>query len=145
MHVIVQSSHVATQSPVESPYVRTDPEPVSATRVEEVEMNPRPSCPVPSSSASLSVANSVSTWEQRAAQDSRQGYHSPSRTPSPAAPPARRAPSPACPPSSRARRRALFLPKEEAEAHSPKDDLDYIERSYRVSESATGSSLRCFS
>ncbi|KAF3854886.1 hypothetical protein F7725_022941 [Dissostichus mawsoni] len=50
----VPYSHVATQSPVESPYVRTDPEPVSATRVEEVEMNPRPSCPVPSSSASLS-------------------------------------------------------------------------------------------
>ncbi|KAL3061456.1 hypothetical protein OYC64_009596 [Pagothenia borchgrevinki] len=141
--------------PVESPYVRTDPEPVSATRVEEVEMNPRPSCPVPSSSASLSVANSVSTWEQRAAQDSRQGYHSPSRAPSPAVPPASRAPSsrapvqqspcpaeplssrapsPGCPPSSRARRRALFLPREEeeAEAHSPKDDVDYIERSYRT-------------
>lgn len=134
MYVIVQSFHFAPQCPVDSPHVGPGPEPVSATRVEEVEMNPRPSCPVPSTSSSLSVANCVSAWEYRVAQDSRQGYHSPS-TPT-------RTQSPACSSASRARRRAVCWAREEEEDNSPTFDLDITERSYRVSELATGSSLR---
>ncbi|XP_028441893.1 kinesin-like protein KIF23 isoform X2 [Perca flavescens] len=110
--------------PVDSPHVRPGPEPVSATRVEEVEMNPRPSCPIPSTSTSLSVANCVSSWEHRVAQDSRQGYRSPS-TPT-------RTQSPACSSASRARRRAVCCAREEEEDNSPTFDLDIIERSYRT-------------
>lgn len=132
MYVIVQSFHFAPQCPVDSPHVR--PGPVSATRVEEVEMNPRPSCPVPSTSSSLSVANCVSAWEHRDAQDSRQSYHSPS-TPT-------RTQSPAGSSASRARSRALLGARKEEEDNSPTFDLDIIERSYRVSELATGNSLR---
>ncbi|MEQ2287392.1 hypothetical protein AMECASPLE_011889 [Ameca splendens] len=69
-------------SPVESPQVSPVPgsPTVRAIRVEEVEMNPRPTCPLPSSCCSLSVANSVSSLEQGAAPDNRQGLRS-SRTP----------------------------------------------------------------
>ncbi|MEQ2180581.1 hypothetical protein GOODEAATRI_002632 [Goodea atripinnis] len=69
-------------SPVESPQVSPVPgsPTVRAIRVEEVEMNPRPTCPLPSSRCSLSVANSVSSLEQGAAPDNRQGLRS-SRTP----------------------------------------------------------------
>ncbi|XP_034734861.1 kinesin-like protein KIF23 isoform X2 [Etheostoma cragini] len=108
--------------PVDSPHVR--PGPVSATRVEEVEMNPRPSCPVPSTSNSLSVANCVSPWEHQVAQDSRQGYHSPS-TPTGTQ-------SPASSSASRARRRAVCWAGGEEEDNSPTVDLDIIERSYRT-------------
>ncbi|XP_068579359.1 kinesin-like protein KIF23 isoform X2 [Cebidichthys violaceus] len=104
--------------PVASPRVR--PGPVSATRVEEVEMNPRPASPVPSTSSSLFVSNCVSAWEQRGDQDSRQGYCSPStpmRTQSSA---------------GRSRRRALCRVQEEEEAISPTFDLDLTERSYRT-------------
>ncbi|XP_049430998.1 kinesin-like protein KIF23 isoform X2 [Epinephelus fuscoguttatus] len=117
--------------PVDSPCVRPVPGPVSATRVEEVEMNPRPACPVPSTSSSLSVSSCVSAWEQRMAQNSRQGHQSPS-TPT-------RTQSPAGPVASRGRRRALCLVREEEEeeeeeaaASSPPVDLDLIERSYRT-------------
>ncbi|XP_034390989.1 kinesin-like protein KIF23 isoform X2 [Cyclopterus lumpus] len=114
----VPSAHFASQCPVDPPSVR----PVSATRVEEVEMNPRPACPVPSSSSSLSVSHCVSAWEQQADQDSRQGYQSPS-TPT-------RAQSPAGSSALRSRRRALFWVREEDEANSNSFDLDLIERSY---------------
>ncbi|XP_044050491.1 kinesin-like protein KIF23 isoform X2 [Siniperca chuatsi] len=110
--------------PVDSPHVRPVPGPVSATRVEEVEMYPRPACPVPSTISSLSVANYISAWEQRAALDSRQGYHSPS-TPT-------RTQSPAGPSASRARRRALCCAREEEAANYPTFDLDLTERSYRT-------------
>ncbi|XP_059192028.1 kinesin-like protein KIF23 isoform X3 [Centropristis striata] len=97
--------------PVEPPHVRPVPGPVSATRVEEVEMNPRPACPVPSTSGSLSVANSVTAWEHRAAQDSRQGYRSPSTPTRPQTGSS----------ASRARRRALCCAREEEEADSSQD------------------------
>lgn len=135
MHATVQSFHFAPQCPVDSPHFR--PGPVSATRVEEVEMNPRPACPVPSTSSSLSVVNCISSWEQRAAQDSRQSYHSPS-TPT-------RTQSPAGPSASQARRRAVYLAREEDEANFPSFDLDLFERSYRVSVLATGRSMRWYS
>ncbi|XP_038562349.1 kinesin-like protein KIF23 isoform X2 [Micropterus salmoides] len=105
--------------PVDSPHVR--PGPVSATRVEEVEMNPRPACPVPSTSSSLSVANYISAWEQRVAQDS---THSPS-TPT-------RSQSASGSSASRARRRALCCARQQEEASCPRFDLDLIERSYRT-------------
>ncbi|XP_074488854.1 kinesin-like protein KIF23 isoform X2 [Sebastes fasciatus] len=114
-------------SPVDPPHVSLVPEPVSATRVEEVEeveMNPRPCCPVPSSSSSTSVSNCVSSWEQQASKDSRQGYYSP-RTPT-------RTQSPASSSASRTRRRALCQAREEEEAISPIYDLDIIERCYRT-------------
>lgn len=41
------------------------------------EMIPRSSCPTPSSSTSLSVACSISSWEQRSDPDSRQAFQSP--------------------------------------------------------------------
>lgn len=135
----MQSCHSASQCTIESPSVSPVPgsQPVSAIRAEDVEMNPRPACPVPSTSSSLSVANSISEWEQRAAQDSRQGHLSPS-TPT-------RVQSPATPSSSRARRRALCWPREEEDSSSspPMFALDQIERIYRVSELATDSSMRC--
>lgn len=137
MYVTGQSFHFAPQCPVDSPHVRPVPGPVSATRVEEVEMNPRPACPVPSTSSSSSVANCISAWETRAAQDSRQACHSPS-TPT-------RTKSPAASSASRARRRAVYWTREDDEANSPTFDLDIIERSYRVSELATGSSVRLYS
>ncbi|XP_070763443.1 kinesin-like protein KIF23 [Enoplosus armatus] len=107
--------------PVDSPHVRPVPGPVSAARNEEVEMNPRPACPVPSTSSSLSMANCISVG---ASQDSRQGYHSPS-TPTTTQ-------SPAGPSASQARRRPLCCASEEDEANSPTFDLDLIERSYRT-------------
>lgn len=135
MQCVVQSFYFTPQCSVESPHV--SPVPVSATRVEEDEMNPRPICPIPipSTSSSMSVPNCISTWEQRAAQDSSRSHHSPS-TPT-------RTQSPAGPSASRARRRAVCLAREEEEAKSPTFDLDLIERSYRVSEFATGSSRVC--
>ncbi|XP_068459714.1 kinesin-like protein KIF23 isoform X2 [Clinocottus analis] len=106
--------------PVDSP--RVSPVPVSATRVEELEMNPRPTCPVPSSS--LSVSKCVSAWEQQADQDRGPGYQSP-RT-------LTRSQSPAGTSALRIRRRAVCLVREENEANSPTFDLNIIERSYRT-------------
>ncbi len=139
MYVTVQSFHFAPQCPVDSPLVRPVPVPgpVSATRAEEVEMNPRPACPVPSTSSSLSVTNCISAWETRAAQDSRQDYCSPS-TPT-------RTKSPACSSASRARRRAVYWTREEDKTSSPTFDLDINERSYRVSGLAAGSRVRLYS
>ncbi|XP_037539616.1 kinesin-like protein KIF23 [Nematolebias whitei] len=81
-------------SPIESPHVSPvrEPQAVRDLRVEEVEMFemiPRSSCPSPSSSTSLSVACSISSWEQRSDPDSRQAFQSPksakrSQTQSPA-------------------------------------------------------------
>ncbi|XP_051237965.1 kinesin-like protein KIF23 isoform X3 [Dicentrarchus labrax] len=98
---------------VDSPQVR--PGPVSPTRVEEVEKNASPACPVPSPSISLPVS---------AAQDSRQGYHSPS-TPM-------RTQAPARPSASRATRITACWTREEEGASPPTMDLDLIERSYRT-------------
>ncbi|XP_044213281.1 kinesin-like protein KIF23 isoform X1 [Thunnus albacares] len=119
--------HFAPQSPVYSPSVGPVPgsQPVSASRVEEVEMNPRPACPIPRSSCSMSVASSISAWEQRGSQNSKQAYHSPS-TPT-------RTQSPAAPTASRARRRAIYCAREEeARTPSPTFDVDLFERSYRT-------------
>eukprot|EP00064_Thunnus_orientalis_P006202 superscaffoldBa00000636_g6218 len=119
--------HFAPQSPVYSPSVGPVPgsQPVSASRVEEVEMNPRPACPIPRSSCSTSVASSISAWEQRGSQNSKQAYHSPS-TPT-------RTQSPAAPSASRARRRAIYcVREEEARTPSPTFDVDLFERSYRT-------------
>ncbi|XP_039989627.1 kinesin-like protein KIF23 isoform X3 [Xiphias gladius] len=126
----VPSCHSAPHFPVDSPHVSPEPEPgsqpFSATTDEEVQTNPRPTYPISSASSSLSVASYVSTWEQRAAQDGRQGCFSPS-TPS-------RTQSPAAPSASRARRRALCWAREEEEVCSPSPTfhLDLIERSYRT-------------
>uniref|UniRef100_A0A3Q3L3I1 Kinesin-like protein n=1 Tax=Mastacembelus armatus TaxID=205130 RepID=A0A3Q3L3I1_9TELE len=128
---------------VRSPHVSPMPGslPFSAPRVEEIEMNPRPACPTPTptpipipipisvptptTSSSVSVANYISAWEQRAAQDSRQSYHSPS-TPA-------RTQSPAAPSASRARRRALcYARQEDVDSPSPTFDLSLTERSYRT-------------
>ncbi|XP_071353934.1 kinesin-like protein KIF23 isoform X2 [Trachinotus anak] len=136
----VPTWHFAPQCPVDSPYVEPMPvpepkpepepgsgsQPFSASTVEEVETNPRLACPVPSSSRALSVASCISVWEQRAAQDSQLGYHSPT-TPTTTQ-------SPAAPSASRARRRAMCWAKEDEEACSPSPtfDLDLTERSYRT-------------
>uniref|UniRef100_A0A7N8YI95 Kinesin-like protein n=1 Tax=Mastacembelus armatus TaxID=205130 RepID=A0A7N8YI95_9TELE len=81
--------------------------------------------PTPTTSSSVSVANYISAWEQRAAQDSRQSYHSPS-TPA-------RTQSPAAPSASRARRRALcYARQEDVDSPSPTFDLSLTERSYRT-------------
>ncbi|XP_018537071.1 kinesin-like protein KIF23 isoform X2 [Lates calcarifer] len=121
--------HFAPQCPVDSPPVSPEPgsQPFNATRVEEIEMKPRLTCPLPSASSSMTVASSISAWEQRAALESRQGYLSPS-TPT-------RTQSPAAPSASRARRRALCWAREEEEeacSLSPTFDLDITERSYRT-------------
>ncbi|KAI3371261.1 hypothetical protein L3Q82_023883, partial [Scortum barcoo] len=108
--------------PVESPHVSPVPGPVSSSRVEEVEMNPRPACPFPSTSSCLSVASCISAWESQAAQDSRQGYQSPS-TP-------KRTKFPAASSASRSRRRAVYWTREEDEANTPTFNLDITERSY---------------
>ncbi|XP_035807295.1 kinesin-like protein KIF23 isoform X2 [Amphiprion ocellaris] len=106
-------------SPQVSPVIASQP--VSTTRVEEDEMNPRPTCPTPSTSNSRSVASSISAWEQRSAQDSIQEYHShctPTRTQSPAGPS-----------GSRSKRRAMCLNREEERACCPPFDLDLFQRS----------------
>ncbi|XP_076588410.1 kinesin-like protein KIF23 [Chaetodon auriga] len=104
--------------PVESPHVGSGP--VSPVTTEEAEMNPRPTCPIPSSSSSLSLTR-ISAW---AAQDIRQGYHSPS-TPT-------RNQSPVDASASKARRRAVCWTRGEDKATCPTFDLDLIERSYRT-------------
>ncbi|XP_024859380.1 kinesin-like protein KIF23 isoform X2 [Kryptolebias marmoratus] len=77
-------------SPVESPHVSPGSQAVNDLRVEEFdifEMIPKSSCPTPSSSTSLSVACSISSWEQRSDPDNRQAFQSPrpaQRTQSPA-------------------------------------------------------------
>uniref|UniRef100_A0A665U9H4 Kinesin-like protein n=1 Tax=Echeneis naucrates TaxID=173247 RepID=A0A665U9H4_ECHNA len=78
--------------------------------------------PIPSASSSLSVASSITAWEQRATQDIRPGIRSPptpTRTPTSA---------------SRPRRRALCWARDEEEACSPLPmfDVDLIEKSYRT-------------
>lgn len=122
--------HSDPQSPVDSPHVSPvpGPQPVSATRVEEVEMKPRSVCPIPMSNSSLSVASSISAWELLAAQESRQGCVSPS-TPV-------RTLSPASSSVSRARRRAFCCGRKEEEARSPSPifHLNSNERYYRVSD-----------
>ncbi|XP_034542247.1 kinesin-like protein KIF23 isoform X3 [Notolabrus celidotus] len=105
--------------PHASPIPVPVPGPVIATRVEEVHMNPVQSSSI---SSSWSVASCISSWEQRQAQDSRQGHQSPC-TPM-------RTQSPAGPSTSRARRRAVCFGREEEEARSPAIDLDITERSY---------------
>ncbi|XP_067358685.1 kinesin-like protein KIF23 isoform X3 [Channa argus] len=114
--------------PVDSPYVRPVPgsKPVSATRVEKVWINQSPTCPVPSTSSSQSVSNCISEWEQQAAQDSRQGYLSPS-TPT-------RIQYPAASSVTRARRRALYRSREEEDCICPSRifDHDLTERIYRT-------------
>ncbi|TMS05081.1 Kinesin-like protein KIF23 [Larimichthys crocea] len=97
--------------------------PVEAVQVEEVEMEPRPTCPIPSTSNSFSVTSCIASWEQRAAQDSRQGYYSPSTPTS--------AQSPAGLSARRARRRAVCHTREEEDANSPPFNLDLVERSCR--------------
>lgn len=111
--IFVQSS---PQCPVDSPHISPVPgsKPVSAFRVEEAEMNPSPTCSVPSTSSSWS--NFISEWEQRTAQDNRQGYLSPS-TPTTNQ-------HPAASSGSRARRRALCWPRQEEDCCYPRFDLD---------------------
>ncbi|TKS73518.1 Kinesin-like protein KIF23 [Collichthys lucidus] len=109
-------------SPVDSP--RPVSNPVEAVQVEEVEMEPRPTRPIPSTSNPFSVTSCISAWEQRAAQESRQGYYSPSTPTS--------AQSPAGLSARRARRRAVCHTREEEDANSPPFSLDLIERSCRT-------------
>ncbi|KAF3688763.1 Kinesin-like protein KIF23 Kinesin-like protein 5 Mitotic kinesin-like protein 1 [Channa argus] len=122
------SCHSSPECPVDSPYVRPVPgsKPVSATRVEKVWINQSPTCPVPSTSSSQSVSNCISEWEQQAAQDSRQGYLSPS-TPT-------RIQYPAASSVTRARRRALYRSREEEDCICPSRifDHDLTERIYRT-------------
>lgn len=115
------------QSIDESPQVSPVPgsPAVRAISDEEVEMNPRPTCPLPSSSCSLSVANTVTLLEQEATPDEvLRAPDIPKRTLSPAG-------SPAC----RTKRRAECCSRREACLPSPILLLDVIEeRSNRVSE-----------
>uniref|UniRef100_A0A671VR91 Kinesin-like protein KIF23 n=1 Tax=Sparus aurata TaxID=8175 RepID=A0A671VR91_SPAAU len=78
----------------------------------------------------LSVTGCISAWEQRSAEDSRQGHYSPC-TPT-------RTQSPAGSSASQARRRAMCLTRKEEKSNSPQLNLNLIERSYRVSELAKG-------
>lgn len=101
-------------------------------------MNPRPVCPVPSRSTFLSAARSAR--EEQAAQDSMQDYSSPST-------PTRTLTRPQASTGtsvSLARRRAVCLSRvDERDCFpSPSFHVDLIERSYRVSELAKGSSMR---
>ncbi|XP_030280920.1 kinesin-like protein KIF23 [Sparus aurata] len=116
------SSSSPLPCPVDSPHVT--PVPVSPTRPEEVEMNPRPDCPIPCTSSPLSVTGCISAWEQRSAEDSRQGHYSPC-TPT-------RTQSPAGSSASQARRRAMCLTRKEEKSNSPQLNLNLIERSYRT-------------
>ncbi|KAE8296241.1 Kinesin-like protein KIF23 Kinesin-like protein 5 Mitotic kinesin-like protein 1 [Larimichthys crocea] len=118
----ISSSPSSLSSPVDSP--RSVSNPVEAVQVEEVEMEPRPTCPIPSTSNSFSVTSCIAAWEHRAAQESRQGYYSPSTPTS--------AQSPAGLSARRARRRAVCHTREEEDANSPPFNLDLIERSCRT-------------
>ncbi|XP_039881796.1 kinesin-like protein KIF23 isoform X2 [Simochromis diagramma] len=116
--------------PVDSPHVSPKPESQSGSAAsdEEDETNPRPTCPVPSRSTFLSVARSA--CEEQAAQDSMQGYSSPSTpTRTPTRPQASTGPS-----VSRARRRAVCLSRvDERDCFpSPSFHVDLIERRYRT-------------
>ncbi|XP_063336450.1 kinesin-like protein KIF23 [Pelmatolapia mariae] len=116
--------------PVDSPHVSPKPESQSGSAAsdEEDEMNPRPTCPVPSRSTFLSVARSAR--EEQAAQDSLQGYSSPSTpTRTPTRPQASTGTS-----VSRARRRAVCLNRvDERDCFpSPSFHVDLIERRYRT-------------
>lgn len=115
------------QSLSESPQVSPVPgsPAVRATSDEEVEMNPRPTCPLPSSSCSISVANTVSLMEQEAAPDEVLRLPDvPKRTLSPTNCSARRT-----------KRRAECCSRREACLPSPILLLDFIEeRNNRVSE-----------
>ncbi|XP_027859339.1 kinesin-like protein KIF23 isoform X2 [Xiphophorus couchianus] len=107
------------QSIDESPQVSPVPgsPAVRAISDEEVEMNPRPTCPIPSSSCSLSVANTVTLLEQEATPDEvLRASDVPKRTLSPAG-------SPAC----RTKRRAECCSRREACLPSPILLLDVIE------------------
>ncbi|XP_070828000.1 kinesin-like protein KIF23 [Chaetodon trifascialis] len=116
----------ASPSPLPCPVVtpHVDSGPVSHITTEEAEMNPRPTCPVPSTSSSLSLTHCISAWEQWAAQDIRQGYHSP--------PTSTRTQSPVDASASKPRRRAVCWTREEEKATCPTFDLDLTERSYRT-------------
>ncbi|XP_041794596.1 kinesin-like protein KIF23 [Chelmon rostratus] len=116
------ASHSPLPCPVESPRVRRGP--VIPIRIEGVEMNPRSTCPIPSTSSSLSVTSCITASEQWAAQDIRQGYHS-------ASTPMRTHPR-ADASASKARRRAVCWRREEEEASSLTFDVDLTERSYRT-------------
>ncbi|XP_076741940.1 kinesin-like protein KIF23 isoform X1 [Maylandia zebra] len=116
--------------PVDSPHVSPKPESQSGSAAsdEEDETNPRPTCPVPSRSTFLSVARSA--CEEQAAQDSMQGYSSPSTpTRTPTRPQASTGTS-----VSRARRRAVCLSRvDERDCFpSPSFHVDLIERRYRT-------------
>uniref|UniRef100_A0A8C7XVR2 Kinesin-like protein n=1 Tax=Oryzias sinensis TaxID=183150 RepID=A0A8C7XVR2_9TELE len=119
----------ASPSPLPSP-VRSRPvtpvtkfQPVSSPKVEEVEMNPRLDVPSLSSSSLLSVAESITSWEQRAALENRQG------TPSASTP--KRDQSPAGPSSSH-EKTVCYRRRKGACFASPTYALDLIERSYRT-------------
>uniref|UniRef100_A0A8C9WYZ0 Kinesin-like protein n=1 Tax=Sander lucioperca TaxID=283035 RepID=A0A8C9WYZ0_SANLU len=103
---------------------QTQRQPQSQPRSQPQSQPQRQTQPQTHTSSSLSVANCVSAWEHRDAQDSRQSYHSPS-TPT-------RTQSPAGSSASRARSRALLGARKEEEDNSPTFDLDIIERSYRT-------------
>uniref|UniRef100_A0A3Q2UP72 Kinesin-like protein KIF23 n=1 Tax=Fundulus heteroclitus TaxID=8078 RepID=A0A3Q2UP72_FUNHE len=114
-------------SPVESPQVSPVPgsPAVRTVNLEEVEMNPRPICPLPSSSSSLSVSISDCLLEQQVAPDSRQGL------PSPSAPKGTQ--SPVGSSASRAKRRGECCSRQEGAClPSPTFVLDLIERSNRT-------------
>ncbi|XP_041651548.1 kinesin-like protein KIF23 isoform X2 [Cheilinus undulatus] len=117
----------APQCPVDCPHVSPVPGQVSATRFEEVEMSPVHS----TTSSSSSVASCISTWEQRTAQGSRQGYQSP-RTPKKTQSSAGKSQSTAGTLASQARRRAVCFSKEDEEERSPTYDLDITEGCYRT-------------
>ncbi|KAF7224340.1 kinesin-like protein KIF23 isoform X2 [Nothobranchius furzeri] len=74
---------------------------VSAFRVEEFEMNPRSSCPSPSTRSSLSAASSMCSCDECEASDSSQALQA-SRAPTPPQSPASRAPTPPQSPAPRA-------------------------------------------
>lgn len=149
--------HFAPQSPIESPHVSPvrEPQAVRDLRVEEVEMFemiPRSSCPTPSSSTSLSVACSISSWEQQADPDSRQAFQSPrsaqrsqfvtqrTKTQSPDYRQAAESPRSARQTQSPAGS-SVSLSKRGGCCLSPAV-LDQLERSYRVSVLAACSSMK---
>uniref|UniRef100_A0A665U960 Kinesin-like protein n=1 Tax=Echeneis naucrates TaxID=173247 RepID=A0A665U960_ECHNA len=86
---------------------RPDPPPRQPQPQPQPRPHPHPQRPIPSASSSLSVASSITAWEQRATQDIRPGIRSPptpTRTPTSA---------------SRPRRRALCWARDEEEALRP--------------------------
>ena len=121
--------HFVPQTPVDSPHVSPVTSSQSAS-VEEVEMNPRPICPTPSSSTHLSLVASFPSSEK--ALENRQDFQ-PLSTPE-------RTQSPSDSSASCAERTECSGREERPCSPSLTFVLDLSERSYRVSELAAGDS-----